>query len=169
VSFNQMIGVGNLTADPEIKYHDGGGAKTRFSIAINRYGAKRDDPPLYLNVECWDKLAESTAENLRKGRKVLVMGELRLDRYEDKDGNKREKWYVNARTVQFLDRPPEDDDRSSGRDDDRGRGRDDGRRSREDEPRRGRSDDRDDRGRSSDRGRTSRPASRDLPEDDLPF
>jgi len=167
--FNQFIGIGNLTADPEIKYHDGGGSKTRFAIAINRPGKK--DEVLFLNCECWDKLAESVAEYARKGRKVLIAGELKMDSYEDRDGNKRQAWYINCREVRFLDsaRTEEGDDRGRGSRDDRGRG------GRDDDRGRGREDDRRPAGRSeardtgrSDRGR-SRPAAEPDNFDDLPF
>lgn len=162
MSVNLWVGVGNLTADPEMKYTDGGTAKTRFGIAINKPGRRddrRDDEPLYVNVECWDKLAETVAEYARKGRKVFIQGELMRDTWRDRDSDaKRERWYVKARVVQFLDRAPDRDDEPPRR-----RERDDGRR----RPTRSRArhDDRDTRY----EGRDPEPTTPEPDDEGLPF
>ena len=51
----------------------------------------------------WGKQAENCSQFLKKGRRVAVNGELRSNNWQDKDGNKRVSFEVNARTVQFLD------------------------------------------------------------------
>ena len=128
MSYQVWVGLGNLTADPEMKYV-GEHAKTTFSIAINaKYGDKEE--VLYVDVECWEKLAETVAEYLRKGRQCLVQGRWKMDEFEDRDGNKRRKWYVRADTVRFVGSKPDDEDdrprrRRDRDDDDRPRRRDD--------------------------------------------
>lgn len=145
------VGIGNMTDDPGRRYTSGDVQITSFSIAINKPGGRdREAPPLYVDVECWEKLAEQVYENGRKGRKVYVQGELIRDEWMDKDTEKKRfSWKVRAFVVRWLDANPnrsdrDDNDRGRGRDDDRGRDRDD----------RGRRDTRDSR---DDRGRDERP------------
>lgn len=97
---NHFVGIGNLTKDPEMRYTESGTAYTRFTLAIN--SSKKGGEPLFLDCTAWDKLAETVAEYLRKGNKAAVVGEIRMDRYEDRDGVKRVKWYCHARNVEFL-------------------------------------------------------------------
>lgn len=97
---NIFIGIGNLTRDPEMRYTQDGVAYTRFTVAIS--ASKKDGEPLFLDCTAWEKLAESVAEYQRKGMKVCVQGEIRMDRWEDNEGNKRTKWFCNARSVEFL-------------------------------------------------------------------
>lgn len=163
---NIVIMTGNLTADPEMKYTDNRTPVTKFRIGVRGSSKQRGD--LFIDVQCWDKLAESVNEYTRKGRLVAVTGELQEDSWEDRDsGQKRTKMLINARNVEFLDKAPADDDNQ-----DRGRGRD-----RDDDQRRGRDRD-DDRGRGRDRdddrprgrGRDDDGARRDRKErDDSPF
>jgi len=104
---NIWTGSGNLGRDPELRYTPSGTAVCDFSIAVQ--GRSKDDPPTWFKVTAWEKQAEATAEYLRKGSKVLVTGDIRTDSYEDKSGVKRQKWWVNARQVEFLDRKERDD------------------------------------------------------------
>jgi len=97
---NIFMGIGNLTRDPEMRYTASGVAYTKFTLAIS--ASKKGADPLFLDCTVWDKQAEPVAEYLRKGHKAAVVGELRMDRYEDSDGVKRTKWYCNARNVEFL-------------------------------------------------------------------
>ena len=98
---NIWTGNGNLGRDPELRYTPDGTAVCDFSMAVQ--GRKKDDPPTWFRVTAWEKQAEAIAEYMRKGSKVLVTGDIRTDSYEDKEGVKRQKWWVNARQVEFLD------------------------------------------------------------------
>lgn len=130
MSFQIYVAGGNLTSDPEMKYV-GENAKTRFSIAINdRRGDKEET--FFVDVECWEKLAERVAEYKRKGDYVVIQGRWKMDEFVDRDNNKRRKYYVRAHDVKFEGPKAQDDDRR--RDDDRPR-RDDRRRD-DDRPRR---------------------------------
>jgi single-strand DNA-binding protein len=100
---NTWHGIGNLTADPEVRYTESGKAVTNFSIAINN-GRSRDGeelPPTYIDVVAWEKLAELVGEYLRKGKKVFVSGPIQIDKYE-KDGQTIRRWKIRARDVEFL-------------------------------------------------------------------
>lgn len=129
---------GNLVDDPEMRYTGNGTPVTKFRIGVRGGGRDKDDT-LFIDVQCWDKLAESVADLMRKGSFVIVLGTLREDKWEDKEsGQKRSKTLVNAQLVEFGPKGDRD------RDDDRGRRRD-----RDDDDDRGRN-----RGRDDDRGRS---------------
>ena len=104
-SFNKWIGMGNLTRDAEIKQTTGGQSVCSFGLAVNeKYTAKSGEMKentLFVDVDCWGKVAENCAKYLHKGSAVLVDGKLKLDTWE-KDGNKRSKISVTAQNVQFL-------------------------------------------------------------------
>jgi single-strand DNA-binding protein len=56
-----------------------------------------------VNIECWARLAERVGQYLTKGNSCLIEGRLKLDQWEDKDGNRRSELKVIADNVQFLD------------------------------------------------------------------
>jgi single-strand DNA-binding protein len=119
---NNWFGIGNLTADPEVRYTEGGKTVTSFSIAINN-GKDRDGderPPTYIDVVAWEKLGDNCGEYLRKGKKCAVMGQITVEKYEDKEGVKRVKYRIRANNVEFLSPRSENDDRPArrSRDDD---------------------------------------------------
>jgi single-strand DNA-binding protein len=100
---NKWIGIGNLTADPEMRYTASGQAVTNFRIAINEgSGDKRTTE--YVTCIAWEKLGERVAEYMRKGRKVAVEGNLRTRSWDGKDGKKRYSTEIICRNVEFLDR-----------------------------------------------------------------
>lgn len=100
---NLNVLTGNLTKDPEMRYTATGKAVTSFRIAVNE-GRGDNRTTLFLNVECWERLAETVAEYTRKGSKVLITGSLADDSYTDKNNVKHTGMKVNARNVEFLDR-----------------------------------------------------------------
>lgn len=102
---NRWEGIGNLTADPDSKFTPNGVQVTTFTVAVNRpfkndEGEREAD---YVPVVCWRKLAEITANNLEKGRKVYIEGRLQFRSYEV-DGSKRKAAEVIAENVEFLDK-----------------------------------------------------------------
>lgn len=100
---NKVIITGNLTRDPELAETNSGVAVCKFSVAVNRPrtadGQQETD---FFNVITWRGLAENVAKYCAKGRKVLVIGSFQSNRYEDKNGVKRESWTINAQEVEFL-------------------------------------------------------------------
>jgi single-strand DNA-binding protein len=103
---NTVVLIGRLTRDPEPpKYLQSGKALTTIRLAVDRgttnpQGERETD---YIDVVCWERLAETVSNHLAKGRLVAVAGRLQVRQYE-KDGQKREKAEVVANTVRFLDR-----------------------------------------------------------------
>lgn len=100
---NKIIITGNLTRDPELSETKNGVAVCKFSVAVNRpRAAEGQQETDFFNVTTWRALAENVAKYCKKGRKVLVIGSIQSDRYEDKNGVKRESWTINAQEVEFL-------------------------------------------------------------------
>jgi single-strand DNA-binding protein len=103
-SINQVILMGRLTRDPEVRTTSTGKTITSFSIAVDRGG--QDDQADFFDITAWEKLGELVSQYLSKGRRCLVQGRLRQDSWDDKEtGKKRSKVEVVATDVTFLDGP----------------------------------------------------------------
>lgn len=87
--------VGNLTADPELRYTQSGLAVANFTIASTPKSFDRqandwkDGDPLFLRASCWREFAEHIAGSLTKGSRVIAQGRLKQRSYETKEGEKR--------------------------------------------------------------------------------
>ncbi len=87
--------VGNLTADPELRYTQNGVAVANFTIAstprtLDRQSNEwKDGEALFLRASVWRDFAEHVAGSLTKGSRVIAQGRLRQRSYQDKDGNNR--------------------------------------------------------------------------------
>jgi single-strand DNA-binding protein len=87
--------VGNLTADPELRYTQGGLAVANFTIAstprtFDRQANEwKDGEALFLRASCWREFAEHVAGSLTKGSRVIATGRLKQRSYETKEGEKR--------------------------------------------------------------------------------
>jgi single-strand DNA-binding protein len=113
-SFSQVVLLGNLTRDPELRYTPQGVAVADIALAINRKYIRKDgekvDEVAFVDVTCWNRLAEISAEFLKKGRSVLISGHLAQDRWVDEStGKNRSKLKVVADTLQFLGSGSKDD------------------------------------------------------------
>jgi len=104
---NRVFLIGNLTRDPEVRYLPSGVAVTTFDIAVSERFRDRNqelrEQTLFIRIDTFQKLAETCAQYLKKGRRVFVEGQLRVDAWEGKDGVKRSRPVVRAVTVRFLD------------------------------------------------------------------
>lgn len=105
---NEIIMGGNLTRDPMVRYAPGGKAVVNFTIAVNENyttaAGEKKEAVCFVDVEAWDRLAETCKDHLAKGSAVLVEGKLRQDNWTDKEsGAKRSKYKIKARMVHFLD------------------------------------------------------------------
>ncbi len=103
---NQVVLIGNLTRDPELRYTPDGTPVTSFTVAVNRpfvnrQGEREAD---FVPVVVWRKRAETCSEYLMKGSQVAVEGRLQVRNYEDKDGIRKWVTEVVARRVDFLQR-----------------------------------------------------------------
>jgi len=103
-SINQVIIMGRLTRDPEMRTTTTGKTIASFSLAVDRQG--QDDQADFFDVTAWEKLGELVNQYLSKGRRCLVQGRLRQDSWDDKEsGKKRTRIEVVATDVTFLDGP----------------------------------------------------------------
>jgi single-strand DNA-binding protein len=106
-SINQVILMGRLTRDPEVRTTSTGKTIASFSLAVDRGG--QDDQADFFDVTAWEKLGELVSQYLSKGRRCLVQGRLRQDSWDDKEtGKKRSKVEIVATDVTFLDGPSGD-------------------------------------------------------------
>ncbi|KMY65788.1 single-stranded DNA-binding protein [Desulfocarbo indianensis] len=103
---NKAILIGNLGADPEMKYTANGTALCTFRLATSETFNDRDgnqqERTEWHRVVAWGKLGEICGKYLAKGRQVYVEGSIRTRSWDDQDGNKRWMTEINARDVQFL-------------------------------------------------------------------
>lgn len=105
--FNQIILVGYLGGDPEMRYTPAGVPVASFSLAVSKswtgQDGQRQEKTTWYRVTTWRKQAELVSQYLTKGRQALVVGELEEARiYTDRDGNPRVSIDVTAQTVRFL-------------------------------------------------------------------
>ncbi len=105
-SFNQVILMGNLTRDPELRQTPNGQNVVSFSLALNRSykdaSGEWQEATDYIDVVAWAQLAERVSQYLSKGRRCMVVGRLQSRSWEQ-DGQKRSKVEVLANDVTFLD------------------------------------------------------------------
>ncbi len=108
-SLNKVFLMGNLTRDPELRYTPNGTAVTDLGLAVNERYTGRDgnqvERTLFVDVVAWARQAETASEYLSKGSPIFVEGQLQMDEWEDKEGEKRKKLRVRAWRVQFLGSP----------------------------------------------------------------
>jgi len=110
--YHQIIVVGNVGRDPEMKFTPSGQAVTSFSVATNREYTKDGEKvkeTVWFRIEAWGKLAEVCNTYLKKGSKVLVVGRLKADKatggpriWNKQDGTPQASYEVSADTVRFL-------------------------------------------------------------------
>ena len=112
-NFNLVVMEGRLVADPEIRYTQNGTALCSFSIANNNSyyrGDELQEEVCFIDVTVWSKLAQHCCEYLKKGRRVLLNGRLKQDRWQDTDGGSHSKIGLVCYGVRFLDRHNEEEE-----------------------------------------------------------
>jgi single-strand DNA-binding protein len=88
---NTVTLVGNITKDLELRFTPSGKAVVKFSMAVAQFKDKEGNwISDFFNCIVWNKLAENASESLCKGSKVIVVGKLYVEKWEDKEGNKRQ-------------------------------------------------------------------------------
>lgn len=102
---NNVVLIGRITKDPELRETQSGIAVCRFSLAINRTydnsnGEKEAD---FVNCIAWRKQAENLATYMRKGNLIGVTGRIQTGSYEDKAGKRVYTTDVVAEGIQFLE------------------------------------------------------------------
>ena len=107
--YQQLLIVGNLGNDPELRYMADGTPVANFNVAVNRRWTGQDGTPqeetTWFRVAAWRKLAETCNQYLRKGRQVMVIGRVSARAYTAANGELRASLDVTADTVRFLGGP----------------------------------------------------------------
>jgi single-strand DNA-binding protein len=113
MTLNKMMIIGNLGADPELRYTPSGKAVTNLRVAVNDRSRGTDgewvEETMWIGVEVWEQAAERLAEQLRKGNKIYAEGQLRAREYEARDGQKRTALELRFARVVNLERRPRDE------------------------------------------------------------
>ena len=103
---NNVALIGRLTKDVELKYIQGTGTpEANFAIAVDREFTGKDGKKEvdFIDIQVWGKSAENCCNYIGKGSLVGVQGSIRIDLYQNKEGENRKITRVNANRVQFLD------------------------------------------------------------------
>ncbi|GAB3765149.1 single-stranded DNA-binding protein [Microlunatus parietis] len=98
----QITLVGNLTADPELRFTPSGAAVANFTVASTprtfdrQTGEWRDGEAMFLNCAVWRQAAENVAESLQKGMRVIVQGRLKSRTYDTREGERRTVFEIDV-------------------------------------------------------------------------
>ncbi len=107
---NKVIIIGNVGADPELRYTPGGTAVANFNVATNESwtdnNGERQERTEWHRIVVWGRLAEICNQYLRKGSKIYVEGRLQTREWEGQDGVKKQRTEIVADNMILLDRPP---------------------------------------------------------------
>ena len=113
-----MLVIGNVGADPEMRYTPNGNPVTSFTVATNRRyttaEGEQHEETEWFRVSAWNRLAETCNQYVTKGMKVYVEGRLKSDEWVGQDGEKRFGMEITANEVKFLDRAPGGDPGAEG-------------------------------------------------------
>lgn len=104
---NKVIIVGNLGADPEVRYTGGGTCITSIRVATSeqwtdKQSGEKQECTEWHRIKLFGRLAEVAGEYLKKGKQVYIEGALRTDKYTDKDGIERYSTDIIATEMQML-------------------------------------------------------------------
>jgi single-strand DNA-binding protein len=103
-NLNSILIEGNLVRDPEFSSTPKGTALCKFSLASNRYfkqDSGMEKEICFFEAETWGKLAETCNSLGRKGRGVRVVGRLKQERWQDREGNAKSKVVIVAEHIEF--------------------------------------------------------------------
>lgn len=107
---NQVVLMGRLTRDPELRRTQSGLSVTSFSLAVDRdFGQKDGEKQTdFIDIVAWRNTAEFVSKYFAKGRMAVVNGRLQIRDWTDKDGNKRRSAEILADRVYFGDSKRDD-------------------------------------------------------------
>lgn len=100
---NQIILHGRLTADPELKQTQSGVSLCNFNIAVDRsYKSGEDKITDFFNCTAWRGLGEMISKYFKKGKEIVIAGEMQSQKWQDNEGNNRISWVVSVNNVDFC-------------------------------------------------------------------
>ncbi len=107
-NLNRVMLMGNLTRDPELRFTPSNRAVCQIGMAINhrwkdQNSGEQKEEVTFIDAEAWGRTAEVINQYLRKGRPIYIEGRLKLDQWQDKEGNPRSKLKVVIEIFQFID------------------------------------------------------------------
>ena len=112
-NLNRVFLMGNLTRDPELRYLPSNTPVVKIGVAVNRrwrnQQGEQQEETTFVDCESFGRQAEVINQYLRKGRPIFVEGRLRLDQWQDKEGNNRSRMKVVIENFQFVDSRSGDD------------------------------------------------------------
>lgn len=105
---NKVIIIGNLGADPEVRYMPSGSAVTNIRVATSegwkdKQSGETQERTEWHRIVFFNRLAEIASEYLRKGSKVYIEGSLRTNKWQDQSGAERYTTEIIANSMQMLD------------------------------------------------------------------
>lgn len=101
---NSIIIMGRLVADPELRSTPNGIAVCTIRVAVDRDGSGRNGTEKqtdFIDVVTWRQTAEFVSQYFSKGRMIIVQGSLQSSKWQDRDGNNRTSWEIQANNVWF--------------------------------------------------------------------
>jgi single-strand DNA-binding protein len=107
-TLNQCSFIGHIGKDdPKLEVISDGRPYTKFSLAVDQ----GKDQTMWLQITCWDKLAETVEKYARHGMQVFVQGKLQMKKYKDKTTQaERLSVEISASNVQILEKKPKEDE-----------------------------------------------------------
>ncbi len=97
---NQIVLMGRLTADPELRHTQNGTPVASFTVAVDRRQTEKATD--FIPCSAWQKTGENISKFFRKGNLILVTGSLQSRQWEDRDGKKRTNWEVIVFSFEFT-------------------------------------------------------------------
>lgn len=103
---NNVILVGRLTKDPDLRYTGNGTPVASFTLAVNRdfKNANGDQEADFINCVIWRKSAETLANTVRKGQQIGIVGRVQTRSYDNQQGQKVFVTEVNAERFNYLEK-----------------------------------------------------------------
>ena len=106
MTFSQTIIIGNVGREPEMRYTPQGVAVCDFSVAVNKVtgkGEARKEETTWFKVTVWRERAETASQFIKKGMKIMVVGEVKASAYTNKQGQPVASLELTANDFKFLD------------------------------------------------------------------
>lgn len=99
---NQIVIMGRLTRDPELRSTQSGTSVATFTVAVERDFGGQEKQTDFIDCVAWRQTGEFVSKYFLKGNMIAVFGSLQSRKWQDRDGNNRVSWEINADRVYFC-------------------------------------------------------------------